>query len=138
MDSWKGGALCLHWWSSAGKHLLPRLLKFCLSISFFYPLLFLPSSPPSPEPLFFFFFKVQLCLLPHPTLLASFSFLKIILKICSLWLCCLHCCLGISPVAVSRACPLVAVPQLLTAGASLVAEHRLSGSWASVVAAHGL
>ena len=50
----------------------------------------------------------------------------------------LHCCSGFSPVVVSRAYSLVAVPRLLTAVASLVAEHRLSGTWASVVSAHGL
>ena len=35
-------------------------------------------------------------------------------------------------------CTLVAVSRLLIAVASLVAEHELSGTWASVLAAHGL
>ena len=41
----------------------------------------------------------------------------------------LRCCVGLSPVA---------VPGLLTAVASPVAEHRLWGVWASAVAARGL
>ena len=57
------------------------------------------------------------------------SFLKLII---SLWLhwffTAVH---GLSPVAAGRAYPPVAVHLLLLAGASLVAEHRLSGPWAS-------
>ena len=45
---------------------------------------------------------------------------------------------GLSLVAVSRGCSLVAAQGLLTAVASLVAEHRLQGTWASVVVAYGL
>ena len=50
----------------------------------------------------------------------------------------LHCCTGFSLVVVSRGYTLVAVSRLLIAVASLVAEHELSGTWASVLAAHGL
>ena len=32
----------------------------------------------------------------------------------------------------------MAVQRLLFVGASLIAEHRLQGGWASVVTAHGL
>ena len=50
----------------------------------------------------------------------------------------LHCCTGFSLVVVSRGYTVVAVSRLLIAVASLVAEHELSGTWASVLAAHGL
>ena len=46
----------------------------------------------------------------------------------------LHCCSGFSLVVASRAYSLVAVHGLLTAVASLVAEHRLQGAWAGVAA----
>lgn len=42
---------------------------------------------------------------------------------------------GLSPAAVSRALLLLAGLGLLTVVASLVAEHRLWGEWASAVAA---
>ena len=45
---------------------------------------------------------------------------------------------GLSLVAVSGDCSLVAVPRFLTVLTSLVAEHRLSGEQALVVAARGL
>ena len=50
----------------------------------------------------------------------------------------LRCCAGFSLVVASGGNFLVAVCRLLIAVASLVAEQRLWGSWASVVAAHGL
>ena len=50
----------------------------------------------------------------------------------------LRCCTGFSLAAGSRVCSLAAVCRLLIAVASLVAKHRLKGTWASVVAAHGL
>ena len=50
----------------------------------------------------------------------------------------LHDCSGFPPAAVSRGCSLVAVQGLLTALASLVAEHRPWGAQASVVAVPGL
>ena len=50
----------------------------------------------------------------------------------------LRCFEGFSLVAESRDCSLVVVCGLLTAVASLVAEHRLQSAQASVVAAHGL
>ena len=46
--------------------------------------------------------------------------------------------LELSPAVASRGCSLVAVCGLLTAVASLVAEHRLQAMQASVAAAHGL
>ena len=45
---------------------------------------------------------------------------------------------GLSPVAVSLGYATRAALRLLIAVASLVAKHRLSGTWASVVAAGGL
>ena len=45
----------------------------------------------------------------------------------------LHCCMGFSPVAVSRGCSLVAVCGFLIAVASLVAKHGLYGTRALVV-----
>ena len=50
----------------------------------------------------------------------------------------LPCLMGFSLLAVGRGCYLVAGSWLLTAVASLVAEHRLKGEQASVVVAHGL
>ena len=50
----------------------------------------------------------------------------------------LHCCTGFSPVVVSRNYSLALACKLLIAVASLVVEHRLQGSWASVVTAPGL
>ena len=50
----------------------------------------------------------------------------------------LHRCAGFSLVSVSWGSPLVAACRLLTAAASLVAEHGLQGAWASIVAAPGL
>ena len=44
----------------------------------------------------------------------------------------------LSLVAESRAYPLVAVCEILIMVASFIVEHRLEGSQASVVAAHGL
>ena len=46
--------------------------------------------------------------------------------------------MGFSLVVVSRSYTLVAVRGLLVAVASLVAEHRVCGIWASVVVARGL
>ena len=45
---------------------------------------------------------------------------------------------GLSLVAASEACCLVAVHRLLTAVASLVVEHELEGAWASAVVTHEL
>ena len=45
---------------------------------------------------------------------------------------------GVSLLAVSRGFSLVVMLRLLTAAASLVAEHGLQGTQASVVVAHGL
>ena len=50
----------------------------------------------------------------------------------------LCCCMGFSLVAESGGYLLAAVPRLLTAGPSLVAEHGLLGTRASVAAARGL
>ena len=50
----------------------------------------------------------------------------------------LCCCVGFSLVVASRSYTLVAVRGLLVAVASLVAEHRVCGIWASVVVARGL
>ena len=50
----------------------------------------------------------------------------------------LHCCTGFTLVAASRGYSLVAVCRLLIVVVSLVAEHRLQGMQASVVAAQGL
>ena len=46
--------------------------------------------------------------------------------------------MGFYLVVASRSYTLVAVRGLLVAVASLVAEHRVCGIWASVVVAHGL
>ena len=62
-------------------------------------------------------------------------FLIIIIILAALGLC---CCTGFSPVAASRGYSLVAVPGLLIALASLVAEHRLQGMQAPGVVAQGL
>ena len=62
-------------------------------------------------------------------------FLIIIIILAALGLC---CCTGFSPVAASRGYSLVAVPGLLSALASLVAEHRLQGMQAPGVVAQGL
>ena len=43
--------------------------------------------------------------------------------------------MGFLPVAASRGCPLVVVCRLLVVVASLVAQHRLWGRWASIVVA---
>ena len=43
----------------------------------------------------------------------------------------LHCCVAFSLVVVSRGSSLVSVRELLIAVASLVAQHRLQGAWAS-------
>ena len=50
----------------------------------------------------------------------------------------LHCCKDFSPVAASGGYSLVAVLGLFIVVASLVVEHRLQGTRASVVVAHGL
>ena len=50
----------------------------------------------------------------------------------------LHCCTGFSLVSLGGSCSLAAVRGLLIVVASLVAEHRLLGAWASVVVAHVL
>ena len=50
----------------------------------------------------------------------------------------LYCCADFSVVAESGACSLVAVRRLLVVMASPVAELGLEGSWASLVAVHGL
>ena len=49
----------------------------------------------------------------------------------------LHCCMDFSLVVADGGCSLVVLRGLLIAVASLV-EHRLCGTWASIVAAHGL
>ena len=49
----------------------------------------------------------------------------------------LCCCAGSSLVLASRGCSLVVECGLLTVAATLVAEHRLWGTWASVVVAGG-
>ena len=41
----------------------------------------------------------------------------------------LHCCVGFSLVAMSRGYSVIAIHRLLTAAASLVAEHRLQARW---------
>ena len=69
---------------------------------------------------------------PTAQILFSFSFY---LFLAAFVLC---CCRGLSLVAVSGGYTLAAVHGLLTAVASLVAEHRLQGVQASVVAAPGL
>ena len=46
----------------------------------------------------------------------------------------LHCCAGLSVVAVNGGYSIVVMFRLLVAVASLVAEHRFWGAWASVVA----
>ena len=50
----------------------------------------------------------------------------------------LHCSEGFSLAVVSGGYSLVVVSRLLTVLASLVAEHGLEGSWASVAVAHRL
>ena len=50
----------------------------------------------------------------------------------------IHCCTASSLVVANGGCSLAAVCRLLIAVASLVAEHRLQGMQASVVAACGL
>ena len=50
----------------------------------------------------------------------------------------LHCCSGFSLVGMSRGYSLVEVSGLLTVVASLVAENRLQGMWASTVTTSGL
>ena len=50
----------------------------------------------------------------------------------------LHRCVGFSLVSVSWGSSLVVAYRLLTAAASLVAEHGLQGAWASVDSAPGL
>ena len=47
----------------------------------------------------------------------------------------LHCCLGSSLVATSRAYSLVAVHKCIIVVASRVVEHGLESMWAAVVAA---
>ena len=55
------------------------------------------------------------------------------------WLCCIFTAEhGLSLAGVSGGHSLVAMCRLLTEVASLVVEHRLSGSWASAVLGHGL
>ena len=50
----------------------------------------------------------------------------------------LHCCVGFSLVAESRSYSVAVGHRLLIVVASLAAEHRLSGTWASVVTSSGL
>ena len=50
----------------------------------------------------------------------------------------LLCCTGFSLVAVSRGYSVIAVPELLIAGAPLTVEHGLSGTRALVEAACGV
>ena len=50
----------------------------------------------------------------------------------------LLCCMGFSLVAVSRGYSVIAVPELLIAGAPLTVEHGLSGTRALVEAARGV
>ena len=50
----------------------------------------------------------------------------------------LHRCMGFCSAAVSRGYPSVVACRLPYCGASLAMGHRLQGTWASVVAAHGL
>ena len=71
---------------------------------------------------FFFFFLIPV---------------KFFKKICSLAALNLHCCTGFSLVAASGGYPVVVMYGLI-AVASLVAEHRLQGMWASVAVAGGL
>ena len=49
-----------------------------------------------------------------------------------------HCCVRFSIIAASEGYSLVAVCRLLLAAGSPVVEHRLEGSWASVILAHGV
>ena len=50
----------------------------------------------------------------------------------------LHCCAGSSVVVMNGGCSLVAMGGLLIGVSSPVVEHRLQGTWASIVAAYGL
>ena len=50
----------------------------------------------------------------------------------------LCCCMDFTLVEVSGSCSLVGVRRLLIAVAFLVAEHMLSGKWASVAVAYAL
>ena len=50
----------------------------------------------------------------------------------------LPCCMGFSLVVESRSYSVVVGHRLLIVVASLAAEHRLSGTWASVVIFSGL
>ena len=65
----------------------------------------------------------------------SFKESRLFLVLAMLGLC---CCLGSSLVAASRGCSLAAACRLPIAATSLVAEHRLRGSWASGLGARGL
>ena len=50
----------------------------------------------------------------------------------------LSCCMSFTLVEVSGGCSLVGVRRLLIAVAFLIAEHMLSGKWASIVVAYVL